>query len=879
MSGEKTIATLVGKLRFDADYRPLATFEKKLDAVADKLASLKIKASKKITARVGLDTKGLASKAKLASQTSIVLKNVGIDEAAYARIKAGIAKIGDKPLVLHVKLDAKSLAAAVKHAKETQIDLKRVKLDETVLPKIRTKIEGLSRTEICLKNVKFDKTVLPLLQAKLSKLGSTRIRVVHIEATPAALAAAEKRIEDKLSLARISIKDVKIDLRALRAQKTLMRNLLESTTIDLPVDVKLRAADKTLRDWRKKTAEKFKLYIEADISKHKLLRNIRRSLDYVMGKIGVIRLITPKITLTVDRVALKIEIAEVLKEIEREAKIRIKLTGDVSGDRGGRGDGGGPGRRGAFGGGLAGAAMAGGRGFVPGLGGAFAIAQLNKINQELQGQRMAMASVAGGKEEGAVQQKWVKDLANEIGMDYRAVTPAYTKMLASGKTSGMATEEVQGIFQGVSEYGRVMGLDSESMKGSMKAIEQMINKGQVMSEELKGQLAERMPGVVSAMAEAAGFGTGDDAVAKLFAAMEEGSVKSRDVMGEFADILARRVEDTLEEAKKSTAAEQQRFLGQFADSVLVFAEGGFDRALAQFFRLSSESMREADPLIRALGGAFEILLKPLNATIRLVGKFGEALPGIADRLDMTEDGLISLGIAALANLTPLGRMITLFSGLVLAIEDVLVFLDGGESVFGKWFEALSPEKQATMEAFGNSMVNLAASVATVAGMVWEGWSGIFGYFEDSGAGWSVVKTVTSLAEALTKLVDVLVRMRDGDFSDLIPDGNTAAKLGNSFNNIVDTILPGTPLASATRALQSQTPAAQNQRLQEEQAARRQQFEHRRGSGADVPPTVQHIKVDFHVEGNDPNMIATFVQEKIEGIFRGTKTNLVQVTDK
>jgi hypothetical protein len=42
-------------------------------------------------------------------------------------------------------------------------------------------------------------------------------------------------------------------------------------------------------------------------------------------------------------------------------------------------------------------------------------------------------------------------------------------MMASGKAVGLETGNVRNIFQGVSEYGRVMGLDSESMKGSMRA--------------------------------------------------------------------------------------------------------------------------------------------------------------------------------------------------------------------------------------------------------------------------------------------------------------------------------------------------------------------------------------------------------------------------
>lgn len=132
-------------------------------------------------------------------------------------------------------------------------------------------------------------------------------------------------------------------------------------------------------------------------------------------------------------------------------------------------------------GGALGSASSSVAGLLPGFGAGWSLINLNRINQEIQANRLAMTAVTGSEQAGAEQSAWLENLANTVGFDYRQTMPAYTKMLASGTSSGFSTESVQNIFQGVSEYGRVMGLDTESMKGSMRALEQIMNKGQVMS--------------------------------------------------------------------------------------------------------------------------------------------------------------------------------------------------------------------------------------------------------------------------------------------------------------------------------------------------------------------------------------------------------------
>lgn len=536
------------------------------------------------------------------------------------------------------------------------------------------------------------------LRAQLEKATNAKITFRNFAVSEEALAVVGKKICDRLDKTPIRLSNIKVDVADLVGQKRFIRTLLSQMQVKIPLHLDTKAAEATLRGWKKGTESKYKLKIDADISQARFIANVRRSLQAAKGKIGAmtIDLKDPKLKLAVDQQALRAQIRAAISQHEFTVRTRVVNGGGSGGSRRAA-------REGALGGGMMGAGMGFMRGAIPGLGAAFALSQLNQISQQMQGQQNAMTAVMGGEAAGKEQSQWVKNLSNQVGMDYRQVAPSYNKMLASGKTSGMSTESVQGIFQGVSEYGRVMGLDGEAMKGSMRAIEQMMNKGQVMSEELKGQLSERMPGATPAMAEAAGFGTGPDATAKLFKAMEKGEIKSKDVLEKFAKILAERARQggALEKAMQSTAAQQARMNNAFSDSVAVFSAAGFDKGMGKFFKAMADGMRDAEPGIKALGEAFNLLVEPVNAFINVGGTILGMLPKIAELFGLTGGQLAALGITAGIVMLPFGGVATAIGAIALALDDLITYAEGGDSLFGRWLES-SPQAEAAMNNLAES---------------------------------------------------------------------------------------------------------------------------------------------------------------------------------
>jgi len=530
------------------------------------------------------------------------------------------------------------------------------------------------------------------LREQLAKAATAKITLKDVNVSHEALALAAKRITDKLDSTPITLNKIRVDIASLIETKKLVRTLLGQMQISIPLQFQTSAADKMLRAWKKETESKFKLKIDADISQHKFLSNVRKSLASASLKLGPIKIETPNIKLNIDREHLKQEIRDVLSHIRRETTIRVNLRDESPQrrervtDRGARGH--------AFGGGLMGAGMGFARGALPGLGAAFAIGAVNQINQQLVATNTALEAVSGSAEGYASNLKFLEDLTQEQGRNMRDVGPQFTSVLASAKAS-IGNEGVQDLFRGLTKYGTVMGLDQESMKGSMRAISQMFSKDKIQAEEAQGQLAERLPAAMQLLAEA----NGTD-VKGLREQMQKGALDPKKVLPEMARIMEKLAENNGAYAKslESTRVAQGRMNRQFERSVKIFAAGGFDKGIRGFFTTMADGMQKSAPLVTALGGAFDVLMRPINALIGIVATIGANWTKMADVFGLSGKQLAVFGGAAAVAVLPFGLFAEAVALAALAVEDLMVYMEGGDSLFGRFLES-SPEAQAALDGF------------------------------------------------------------------------------------------------------------------------------------------------------------------------------------
>lgn len=140
---------------------------------------------------------------------------------------------------------------------------------------------------------------------------------------------------------------------------------------------------------------------------------------------------------------------------------------------------------------------------------------------------------AGG--ENAVQNmEFLNDTINRLGLDITSTYKGFKTF--EGGLMGTSLEGQKGlkVFEAVSEAAAVMKLSGEQTEGAFLALGQMMSKGTVSAEELRGQLGERLPGAFQIAARAMGVTT-----MKLGEMMKAGEVVSEDFLPKFAAELKR----------------------------------------------------------------------------------------------------------------------------------------------------------------------------------------------------------------------------------------------------------------------------------------------------------------------------------------------------
>ena len=118
------------------------------------------------------------------------------------------------------------------------------------------------------------------------------------------------------------------------------------------------------------------------------------------------------------------------------------------------------------------------------------------------------------------------------GQQINVLQEAFIKFRAAAKGSNLTLEETRDIFDGVTMSLGIMGSSVEDTKGALRALEQMILKGKVQAEEIRGQLGERLPGAYRILAESMGMTT-----EQLSKQLELGNVYAEEVLPKFSKRL------------------------------------------------------------------------------------------------------------------------------------------------------------------------------------------------------------------------------------------------------------------------------------------------------------------------------------------------------
>ncbi|EJD9580930.1 tape measure protein [Escherichia coli] len=211
--------------------------------------------------------------------------------------------------------------------------------------------------------------------------------------------------------------------------------------------------------------------------------------------------------------------------------------------------------------------------------------------------------------------KFIQDLTQITGMDTTETQAQFASFGASAKNT-MGLEGSEELFKNLTGYARLMGRSDEQIQRALTAVSQMASKGQVMAEELKGQLAEALPGATQAFAKALGL-----TEKQLFDKMKNGDVKASDALPKFAKELGSQINSR--GGWKAIQDSTQTMLGNLKNT--------WNNSLTDIFRGSEDGLQD---FTRSLTN----LLNALGGTGKTLGEsFGSLMSDMAHGVDSLTD--------------------------------------------------------------------------------------------------------------------------------------------------------------------------------------------------------------------------------------------------
>ena len=148
--------------------------------------------------------------------------------------------------------------------------------------------------------------------------------------------------------------------------------------------------------------------------------------------------------------------------------------------------------------------------------------------------QQGMTAITGSSEQAAREFEYVKTVSDQLGLSVRTTAEQYLSLSAASRGTALEGQATRDIFEAVSSAMSKLGRSSSDTQGALLAIQQVISKGTVSSEELRGQLGERLPGAFQIAARSVGVTTQE--LGKL---LEKGEVAATDFLPRFAKELNR----------------------------------------------------------------------------------------------------------------------------------------------------------------------------------------------------------------------------------------------------------------------------------------------------------------------------------------------------
>lgn len=246
------------------------------------------------------------------------------------------------------------------------------------------------------------------------------------------------------------------------------------------------------------------------------------------------------------------------------------------------------------------------------------------ISVELDSMTKTFFAITGSMSGAAMEMQYVRDMSQQLGLDFMALTKSYKGFSAATKFANMDLATSKEIFESVAQASTVLGLSGQKTELVLMALEQMVSKGVVSMEELRRQLGDSLPGAFELGAKAMGM-----TLQEFNKLVASGKLMTDEFLPKFARTL-KETYATVENvglAVKTPRAEIQKLMNELTFAMDTFSRYGFLDTVKRGVVELREALQQDDVRnnIIALGKFFGNFADVLLKVIKLALEYSDAI--------------------------------------------------------------------------------------------------------------------------------------------------------------------------------------------------------------------------------------------------------------
>lgn len=250
--------------------------------------------------------------------------------------------------------------------------------------------------------------------------------------------------------------------------------------------------------------------------------------------------------------------------------------------------------------------------------------EINKMESSAAAINTVTNNIAATSEEMAFLTKTAQENGTYLG----SLTKGYSSFRTAANAAGLALADTQNLYRGVTQASRVYNLSLDDQEGVYRALTQIMGKNSLQQEELRGQLGDRMPIAIQAMARALGT-----TIPQMNEMTKKGLVTGKvltDAFARLGPILEEMTQGGFAAAMDTIGAKTSQLKTEAMLLSVAMGDAGMKGAINNTLSAVTGLIREGGSLYQLLMGVSQAALflsQNLEAVlafaaISMIGKFG-----------------------------------------------------------------------------------------------------------------------------------------------------------------------------------------------------------------------------------------------------------------